>query len=188
MSLLWLCCLQGGISARIIFAVGQYQPHLLTLAWKHFQDQQCLEDILSAASRRFNNMNSSHHPLSLSTVMNHGHLSKHHLSAKHTPPTQTGLLRCVCVIMKVGWGWGWLTPPAWWHHSQVSMEWRSSSSSSSGSVLSLSSSWPLLHWFLLHFPSWNAGALFHTRQCHVSPPTHPLCKHSDALLAFYNAL
>lgn len=33
----------------------------------------------------------------------------------------------VYVIMKVGWGWGWLTPSAWWHHSQVSMEWRSSS-------------------------------------------------------------
>lgn len=89
----------------------------------------------------------------------------------------------VCVrdnVSGLGMG-GWLTPSAWWHHSQVSMEWRSSS------VLSLSSSW-LLHWFHLHFPSWNLGALFHTRQCHVSPLTHPLCKHSHVRVVFYNAL
>lgn len=79
-----------------------------------------------------------------------------------------------CVLMRVGWGWGWRTPSAWWHHSQVSMEWRSSVEPLIQLAATLiSPAFPQL--------KRRGSVLYQAMPC---TPTHPSCKHSDVSLSF----
>lgn len=71
---------------------------------------------------------------------------------------------------------GWLTPSAWWHHSQVSMEWRSSSVLSPISIV---------------FPWLKCRGSVSYQAISTPPPKkekNPHSKHSNVFYNAYNAI